>query len=823
MDELFQNLRFAFRSLWRTPVSTLAAVATLALGIGATTAVFSTVNATLLRPLPFPQPDDLYLLRTTFLDGRATTGLVASSELARLKDPRLSVSFAAGTVGSNGLRNDVTLIREDGTPAPVISYNVTEGFFELFGLPMTLGAGLLPEHHAPGSPPAVVMSHRVWREVFAGDAEVIGRALRFAEVPLPLTVAGVASPQFDIPRGTDFWLSAPLSPDGIVHAMDGYLRVQAGTDPARLRSELDNVMAGLARDYPAVNDGRAYVATPLVEAMVGDLGPTLVLVFSASVLLLLLACANVSTLLLARGATRAREIALRVAIGANTGRVVRQLLTESVVLTAVGVAAGLLFAWVGIRVLLRVGAADLPRLDTVPFDARVLLFAFVVLVVTALTVGFVPGMRLAATNVRTLMNDGGRTAAGGRDTHGLLQAMTIAEIALAITLVAGAGWLVRSFDNLQRSDPGFESAGRVMFDLRLPFALFIQPDMTPEQQRQAFAGIGQRKSELLTRLRGLSGVVSVGTASTFPLAVDMDGTPFVEVPGVLSDPERPPIARQRTVSPDFFDTMGIDIVSGRGFTDQDAQPEAAPVTIVNREFVRRYMGGQDPLASQIVFGYPVVDAATQRPVVGVVDDVQYTSLDGEVQPAYYVPQGDAMVLGRQAVVVQTALADPGGLIAGIRAEVQRVHPQIVIDVRLVPALVASTLSRQRLGMMLMIVFGGIALVLAAVGIYGLIAYVSAQRTGEVATRMALGATQADIFWMMLKHGSALAAVGSALGVGAAYATGRLASSWLYEVRASDPLVLLCGLAVVLAIAIVATVTSARRATRVDPAVVLQAQ
>jgi putative ABC transport system permease protein len=405
----------------------------------------------------------------------------------------------------------------------------------------------------------------------------------------------------------------------------------------------------------------------------------------------------------------------------------------------------------------------------------------------------------------------------------LLKALTVAEIALAITLVVGAGWLVRSFDNLRSSDPGFRSEGRIAFDLRLPFALFIQPDMTQEQRQEAFTRIGQSKIELLARLRGLSGVVNVGTASTFPLVSDMDGTPFVEVQGVLSDPERPPIARQRLASPGFFDAMGIEIVAGRGFTDQDAQPGAAPVTIVNEEFVRRYMSGQDPVTAQIMFGYPVINAGTRRPVVGVVDDVKYATLDGEVQPAYYVPQGDATVLPRQAFVLQTSLADPGGLIPAVRAEVLKVHPQLVIDVQPVPALVASTLSRERLGMTLMIVFGAVALALAAVGIYGVIAYVSSQRSGEIATRMALGATQTDIFWMMLMQGSVLAAAGAVIGIAAAYATGRLASSWLYEVRASDPLILMSGLALVVAIAAFATIMSARRATRVDPALTLQGE
>ncbi len=441
MDTLLQDLVFTLRTWRRTPTFPLAAIGTLAIGIGATTAIFSTVNAALLSPLPYPNPNDLYSLRTTLTDGRVTTGNVSPVEIVRLNDPNLSIVQAAGLQGQ-----DVTLLRDDGTPVKTRAYGVSEGFFEVFGLPMTLG-GFSKAAPAENTPPTVVVSHRIWQDLYGGDPAVIGKPLRFAEIAT--TVAGVAPREFDTPHGADFWFQLNWNPEGVNHSFEGFMRVKPGTTIERARSEMAGVMAGVARDYPESATSRVYVVRPLIESIVGELGPILVIVLWATGVLLALACVNVTNLLLARGAARAREMAVRVSLGAGRARIVRQLLTESIMLAAAGAVVGVFAAYAFVRLLLALGASQLPRLDTLSFDGRVLLFALGVLVVSGLLVGFAPALRLAASDLRTLMNESGRSSSGGRGTARWLSVLTIAEVALAVMLVAGAGWLVRSFDNLR--------------------------------------------------------------------------------------------------------------------------------------------------------------------------------------------------------------------------------------------------------------------------------------------------------------------------------------------------------------------------------------
>src|SRR5439155_3282717 len=515
METLLQDLRFAFRSFRRAPAFPLAAVATLALGIGATTAIFSTLNAVLLKPLPYPQPENLYNIRTALTDGRVTTGMLSNGEISRLNGTTTSILRAAGLQEAT-----LTLLHEDGTPQHVKIYGVTEGFFEIFGLPMTLGGfrhdnfvrpapppppapGAQPPAGPPPAPPVVVISYRVWQDLYRGDPAIVGKPIRFAEVAT--TIAGVAPRDFDTPHGGDFWFSQQLDKDDINHFFDGYMRLKPGATLQRANAEMAPIMKGLERDFPQADLNRIYVTKPLVASVVGDLGPILIIVMSATGLLLLLGCVNVANLLLARGAARAREMAVRVAIGAPRGRIVRQLLTESVLLSTFGAVLGLALAYAGVRALLALGASKLPRLDAVTFDARVLGFSVGALVVSGLLVGFAPALRLAATDVRALMNETTRSATGGRGTAQWLSAMTVVEIALAIILVAGAGWLVRGFANLRSTDLGFTPENRLIFDVSFPGPKYPNPRaLVPAPQT------------LRERLAALPGVTGVGATSNFP-------------------------------------------------------------------------------------------------------------------------------------------------------------------------------------------------------------------------------------------------------------------------------------------------------------------
>jgi len=801
MNTLLQDIRFAIRMLWHVPAFTLAAVSTLALGVGATTAIFSAANAALLRPLPYPNSQDLRTVRTMFTDGNVTSGRVAPVELTRLNDRSLPIERAAVSA-----KFDVTLLLADNKPRAVIAHGVSDGFFELFGLPHTLGRGFVPEHYQANGSPAVIISHRLWREVFSSDPAIVGKPLRLAQGNLSPTIVGVAARDLDVPQGNDIWFTMRLEPNSVAHSFDGYMRVRPGTSDEQLRSTLEVVAQALGRDYPGPETNRAFIVTPFVDAMVGDLKPTLIIVLAATGLLLLLACVNVTNLLLARGASRVREMAARAALGASRGRLVRQLLTESAVLAATGAIAGLALAFVGVRALLTYGASKLPRLEAVSFDTSVFLFVLLTLVASALVVGIAPAFQLARTGLETLLNESGRSVRGSRNTHRTLRVLIIGEIALAITLVAGAGWVVKSFANLQAIDPGFNYRGRLVTHLTLSFSRFRNPGEVTTWTRTLFENVGR-----------IEGVTAVGSSSMFPTRADTDATPLVHVEGVTTPPV---VSRRRVVSAGFFNAMGIRMRQGRGFTDDD-RATSAPVAIVNESFARRYMPGMDPLKGQLSFGFPTIPPQTPRAVVGVVSDVRYASLTADSEPAFYVLADQSPML-QMSVAIATSLADPRVAADAVRAEISKADPVLAFEVEPVETLVASTLSRQKLGMTLMLVFGAMAVTLAAIGIYGVIAYASAERSREFATRMALGASSSNVFWLLAGQARVLAVVGGVLGVATAYATGRLASSWLYEVRAFDPMILAGAFVIVVVVTVFATVIPARRVSRTDPANALRA-
>jgi predicted permease len=819
---MWNDLTFALRTFRRQPTFTIAAIATLAIGIGATTAIFSIVNAALLRPLPYPRVQDVRVLGTTMTDGRPTTGKVSPMELGRLLDP--SLSLAAVAAGTSTF--EATVIGQDGTPRALSAAGVGEGFFELFGLPMALGRAFTHQEHAPstapnGPPPVVVISYRLWRGLFGGDPSIVNKTLDVLELGGGgVRIVGVAAPAFDTPHGTDAWYNlridlpaatAGSTPGSQGHSLDGYVRIKPGARSERFGRELDTVMNRIAGEFPFVAKYRVYTSKTLVQATVGDLGATLIIVFTASALLLLLACVNVTNLLLARAAVRAREIAIRAALGGSPGRILRQLLTESVALAGAGAGVGLALGFVSVRLLLALGISTLPRLERVPFDASVFLFAFGVALTTGALVGLAPALRLLSTDLKSVMNASGRSATGGRMHHRILGTMIVSEIALAIVLVAGAGWLVRSFANQEQTDPGFSSAGRLAVNVLVPFAKYNSPEK-----------VGSWSRDVTDRLRAIPAVSAVGSTSTFPLRrgrETLGAVTYLAFQDQLDDPDHPRPVHPMSVSPEYFDAMGIRMIAGRGFTDDDRQ-HTTGVAIVNRTFVRKYLPGRDPLQARFAVGYPTIDPKSMMSIVGVVDDVKYGSLAEAVEPMYYAPQAQAPYW-QPTFVVKTTNPDPRPLESGIRAAVRGADPQLLVRIDPVGSIVASSVTLQRLGMMLMVIFAGIALCLAAIGIYGVIAYASAQRVGEVATRMALGATPGHVFWLMLTQGRTLSAVGTVLGVAGAFAAGRVISNQLYQVRATDPLTLISSAVLVLIIAFTAIVIPARRASRISPAHVLR--
>lgn len=796
-----QDLRYAMRGLLASPSFTAVAVITLALGVAATTAIFSTVNATLLRPLPYARSHELIDVRTRLVDGRVTTGLVSRAELAVLRNSPL-VERAGGYQAPF----EASWVRDDGTPVTVMLSATTDGFFDVLGLPMTLGRTFSAEEFVPGgrdAPFMLVVSHAAWVRLFGSDPTVVGKAIRLAELPVTIMIVGVAAPLVDLPRTVDFWFNARGTPRDVAHIFTVAARLTPGATLQQLRADGNAAMRELAKTTPSA-DGREWVMNPLVTSLVGDLGPVLLIALGATGLLLALACVNVTNLLLARGVGRTREMALRAALGAGRWRVIRQLLTESMVLAAGGGILGFAFAWLAVRVLLALGGATLPRLDTVPIDTRVLVFGLGVLTLSGLIMGIMPAWRLSRADVRTLLNESTRNTSSGVATSRVMSGLIVAEIALAIALVAGAGWLVQSFSRLRAVDPGFTANGRLVLDVRATRS-FTEP-------KAAFA----YADDMFSRIRAALPDARLGASGTVPLRGDPSNAVTVELQGEVVDPNKIRGSVTRFITPGYFEALGVKLIAGRWFNDDDRRTTER-VALVNRAFVRQYYPDRDPLTGAFYYGYPQVDRKQATRIVGVVDDVRFKSLAQADESTYYLPvaQGGFPLL-RAAIVIAQPGRSAEALIDPLRDALNRFDSQLVAKLTPLETIVSRTTQRQEIGMTMMLVFGAMALTLAGIGIYGVIAYAVEQRRTELATRIALGAPAGTVFRMLLTSGQKMAIIGVAIGLTAAYAGGRVVASYLYEMRAADPLVLIGAGAVVAAVTMAATMIPAVHASRVDP-------
>lgn len=802
-----QDLRYAVRGLIGSPSFTAVAIITLALGVAATTAIFSTVNATLLRPLPYARSHELADVRTRLVDGRVTTGLVSAAELAVLRNLPLVVR-----AGGYMAPFEASLVRSDGTPVSVVMSGTIDGFFDVLGLAMTAGRTFAADELAPAgrdAPFVVVISHAAWVRLFGSDPAMVGKAIRFAELPVTTTVVGVAGPLIDLPRNVDFWFNARSSPTDIAHVFSVVARLKPGATIEQLRADGNAAMKQLAKTTPSA-DGREWVMNRLVTSLVGDLGPVLLIALGATGLLLALACVNVTNLLLARGVGRTREIALRAALGAGQGRIIRQLLTEAMVLAAGGAMLGFALAALAVRLLLALGGATLPRLDAVPIDTRVLLFGLGVLTVSGLIMGIMPAWRLSRADVRTLLNESTRNTSSGVATSRVMSGLIVAEVALAIALVAGAGWLVQSFARLRAVDPGFVADGRLVLDVRATRS-FTEP-------KAAFA----YADDMFGRIRAAVPDAKLGASGTVPLRGDPTNALTVELQGEVVDPNKIRGAQVRFVTPGYFEALGVKLIAGRSFTDDDRQATER-VALVNRAFVRQYYPDRDPLTGAFYYGYPKVDRKNVTRIVGVIDDVRSKSLAQADESTYYLPvaQGGFPLL-RAAIVIAQPDRRAEALIDPLRDALNRFDPQLVVKFTTLEAIVAKTTQRHEIGMTMMLVFGAMALILAGIGIYGVIAYAVEQRRTELATRIALGAPSGHVFRMLLNTGQRLALIGVLIGLAAAYAGGKVVASYFYAMRASDPLVLIGAGAIVAAVTMAATMIPAFHASRVDPVRALRA-
>jgi MacB-like periplasmic core domain/FtsX-like permease family len=833
-EVMLQDIRYAARMLARSPGFSAATIVTLALGIGASTAIFSVVNAVLLRPLPFRSPGQLYRLRTMSAQG-LPTGLVGPRHMLPLAQDHASIESAA-----LGFAFESSLVTSDGTAIALNEHRVSQQFFDVFNNPMARGRNFKPEE----SFDHIVLSYRIWRDAFHSDRNILGSVIRVSGVPL--TVVGVAAPGFDFPNHTQVWTKMYLPPgSNILTNMEGYVRLRPGYSEDQLKAEL----ATLAPHVEPEPDKHKvqFVVRPLLDDMVRDLRPTVLILSGSMGILLLIACLNVANLLFARGASRLREIAMRRALGASRRRVIGQLMTESLVLCFLGGCLGLGIAYAVIRALPSVAPADLPRLDTVSVDQTVFLFAAGCVLFTALLVGLAPALRIARGDLTALIQDGGRSSSAGRGQNQIFGSLVIAEIGLAIVLVIGAGLLVRSYARLISTDPGFKSdrmltltmtpQGRI--DLRPVFGKDGKPIRDGHGNFQlvgtGYLPMARFYQRLIHRIEALPGVEAVTATSSAPLVPEQlswDGSAF----GIVGEPSTDANtgghrSAGHRVTPEFFKTLGTHLVAGRFLEPTDTRYTRG-VAVINQAFAQAYFPGQNPLGHSLILpdvavwkptgpAYILGDLSMdQAEIVGVVSNIKDAALTEPAGPAIYFPH-EQWTVRRMVVIIRTGVNKPANLIPAIRRELAAMDPTIPPKFDIYSEVIAGTLSRQRLATVLLATFGLLALILAAVGIYGVMSYTVAQRSAEIAVRAAMGASPGELLKMIMLRALELAGAGIVLGVLGAVALRQAIASQLYEVSALDPRVFLLVPLALLGVALLASCLPALRAARIDPAVMLR--
>jgi putative ABC transport system permease protein len=795
-----QDLKLACRGLRGSPAFTAVAVIALALGIGANSAIFSVVNAVLLRPLPYDRSEELVRIWSSWT--QFPRGGVSEPEYY---DYRSVDSIES--VGAFIFPHDATLAVEGGEPEPVKRTFVTASLFRALGARALHGRTFDEEENEPGKGDVVVLSHGLWRREFGSDPGILGRTLRIQAKAV--TVVGVMPEWFQYPQtGVDLWLPLTLNPERprprAAHFMRVVARLKDGASLDSARTELAVVGARMEQEfresYPE-GAGFGVLVLPLGDDLVAEVRPALLILLGAVGFVLLIACANVANLLLARAAARERELAVRKALGASRWSVVRQLLTESVLLSVLSGAVSLLLAHWILQGLVALAPGEIPRLDAVAIDIRVLAFTFVVSVGTGVAFGTFPAWRLSRTSAGSVLGAGGRRTMGV-DRRRTQKALLASEVALAVALLVGAGLLLRSFHNLVQVDPGFDAAPLATARLSLPLESY--PDD---------AACSQFLNALRRNLEGLSGVAAAAFVSNAPFSgFNSDYTFYVEG---MDSASYSGSEEYREISPGYFRTIGIPLVAGREFDLHD-DADAPPVAVVSESFARKYWNGEDPVGRRLKMGERNGDAPWVT-VVGVVGDVRHAGLAAPTLPMYYRP---SLRRSEEMTLLVRARTDPGPLLASIREEVRRLDSDLaVFGVETMDRKVAASIASPRFNLTLLAAFALFALLLAAVGVYGLARYAATLRTGEIGLRVALGATRHEILRLVVGEGIRTAGLGLALGLVASAALSRgLAAvpGLLHGVSATD-LPTYAGVAILLsAVVLLATFGPASKASRTAP-------
>ena len=799
LGEVLQDLTHAHRQLRRRPAFAMVAVLTLAVGIGANTAVFSVADHVVLRPLPYEAPERV--LAIWEVDPRAGQARreVAPGNFVSWRDRARSFASMA-LIQPDGF----DLTSPDGPPAAVRSWGVTEGFFETIGARPILGRSFLPEEHAPNAPRAVILSHRMWQQRYGSDPKIVGGTIQLDFSPA--TVVGVAPPWLQYPDESDLYNPKRWNPNEETDRRSAYMyavaRLGPGATPAQAQAELDAIAARLAAEYPATNASVRVSAVPFEEQVLGDVRPALMVLLVAVGFVLLIACANVASLLLARAAERERELAVRAALGAARTRLIRQLVAESLLLALVGGAAGIALAYAGVQALVALSPPNLPRLDTISVDGRILWFALATSLLTAVLFGLAPALRASRPDLLSPLRAAGRTF-GAIERLGLRRVLVGGEVALALVLLIGAGLLVRSFMTLLDNDLGFAPENRATFQV---FLWDLNP--TPEQRLQRVQAI----TDAFLATPGVE-AVGIGTAIPFhPSAIDPMSNLVVEGRPV---PETGAEQRVYTtiVSPEYFRVMGIPLRAGRGFSATD-RADAPRVALISEAAARRYLPDEDPVGQQVRFG--VMGAPQTWEIVGVVGNVRPVTLDSDPRPEVFVPL--AQTANGSVTFVVKARDAVAKLIPALRRQLWAAAPnQTIYYEATVEGLISHTLAERRFHLLVLGAFSVVALTLATIGVYGLITYSMSLRTGEISVRMALGARAGEIMGMVVKDGVLLALPGILAGTVAALVLTRFMRAMLYQVAPTDPRVYLQLVVLVLLLAAVAAYAPARRAASIDPA------
>ncbi|HVF72955.1 MAG TPA: ABC transporter permease [Chthoniobacterales bacterium] len=807
--DLSQDVRYGARMLLKNPGFTIIAVFALALGIGANSAIFSVVNALLLRPLPYKNPSQL---------------VVIWENAAHLGFPKNTPSPAnfldwqrQGTVfeGMGAFAERSFNLTGVGEPERLDGRRVSANLFDLLGVKPILGRTFVPEEDKPGTKVAL-LNESLWKRRFGSDPGVVGRALALNGESY--TVIGVLPSSVRLPAFGNWrdqvWVPLAFPADEAAargnHFLEVIARMKPGVSLEQARAEMQTIAARLAQQYPEDNTRIGSVVNPLHEEIVGNMKPALLILLGAVAFVLLIACANVANLLLARAAARHKEIALRLALGADRRRLTKQLLVESVMLSLLGSAVGLALAYAGLRVLTRFIPADVAHAELITIDGKVMLFTLIVAVVTGLVFGLAPASQATHFNINDTLKEGGRDSGAGPRGKRLRSALVIAEVAVSFILLIGAGLLINSFMHLRNLDPGFRADHLLALNVDLSETKY--PD-TP--RRVAFF------DEVVRRIQALPGVRSVAVAGNLPFTYNGDSMPI----GVEGVPDPPPDQHPdvvfRAVGPGYFSTMGIPLVRGRDFTEQD-KLETDLTVVVSEKTAKFYWPNSDPIGKRIKNG-STTSEAPWRTVIGVVKDVRQNDFVAEPKMQMYFTYRQLRSLMPNALIVRTAV-EPLSLATSVRNAIWAVDKdQTVANVTSMEKIVASAVARQRFSMLLLAIFAGVALVLAAVGIYGVMSYSVAQQTREIGIRMALGAQRGDVLRMTVQQGLKLVGFGLVIGLVAAFILTRVMASLLFGISATDPITFLSISLVLVAVALLANLIPALRATKVDPMIALRAQ